>query len=130
MYFLQNTYHEAEGVAICGSRGWLCPGDSWFTASDAKVYSRELLRLEMSLKAAEDAGFSTKLAALHFPPTNERKQASGFTRLIEAYGVKKVVYGHLHGGEYYGKGLQGENSGTGYKLVSLDYLRCIPVKIW
>ena len=130
LYFLQNVCREAEGVAVCGSRGWLCPGDSWYTASDAKIYARELLRLELSLRAADDAGFSTKIAALHFPPTNDKKLPSGFTELIAAYGVKKVVYGHLHGAEHYGRGIQGEHAGIEYSLVSLDYLGCKPLKIW
>ncbi|MDR1572630.1 MAG: metallophosphoesterase [Clostridiales Family XIII bacterium] len=132
LYFLQNTCYEAEGVAICGSRGWACPdGDGYgCTAHDAKIYARELFRLELSLKAAEDAGLSTKLAVLHFPPTNDSHEASGFTELMRAYGVKKAVYGHLHGDERHRKGLRGEYMGTEYILVSLDYLRCRLLKIW
>ncbi|MDR1135108.1 MAG: metallophosphoesterase [Clostridiales Family XIII bacterium] len=129
MYFLQNTFYDAGGVAICGSRGWLSPGDDEYTAHDEKIYKRELMRLEASLKAAREAGFDDIIAALHFPPTNKRKEESGFTGLMRAYGVKIAVYGHLHGDEVFANGLKGFHYGTEYKLVSLDYLHCELLKL-
>jgi hypothetical protein len=66
MYFLQNTFYEAEGAAICGSRGWACPGDDDFTEQDRKIYLRELGRLRLSLEAAANAGYGKK-------PMGERK---------------------------------------------------------
>ena len=57
MTFLQNhCYMTAEGVAVCGTRGWICPGTEGFDEHDEKIYNRELLRLEFSLKEAEKAG--------------------------------------------------------------------------
>ena len=58
MYFLQNTFYEAENMAICGTRGWICPGDDDFTPHDEKIYKRELGRLKLSLEAAAAAGFA------------------------------------------------------------------------
>ena len=137
MFFLQNNFFEAEGYAICGSRGWICPGDNDFTAQDEKIYKRELGRLKLSLEAAVQAGYGGKdfygksriLGALHFPPTNDALQGSGFTELFEEYGVQKVVYGHLHGKDAYGNGLQGIKNFVEYKLTSVDYLKCIPYQI-
>jgi predicted phosphohydrolase len=129
MFFMQNSCFAAGDVAICGSRGWVCPGDDCFSEHDEKIYRRELLRFEASLKAAESGGFGTKIAVLHFPPTNHKKQESGFTELASAYGVKQVVYGHLHGCEAFGRGPQGLRGGAEYRLVSLDYLRCAPARI-
>ena len=137
MFFLQNNFFEAEGYAICGSRGWICPGDNDFTAQDEKIYKRELGRLKLSLEAAVQAGYGVKdfygksriLGALHFPPTNDALQGSGFTELFEEYGVQKVVYGHLHGKDAYGNGLQGIKNFVEYKLTSVDYLKCIPYQI-
>lgn len=37
-------------IAVCGSRGWICPGDDFFGQDDKKIYERELMRLEMSLQ--------------------------------------------------------------------------------
>lgn len=137
MVFIQNTFHEAEGVAICGTRGWICPGDDDFTLQDEKIYKRELGRLRLSLEAAEAAGYaeqgkdgrSSIICALHFPPTNDKLMKSGFTELFEEYHVRTVVYGHLHGKDAYGNGLQGIRNEVEYQLVSIDYLKCTPQKI-
>lgn len=126
IYFLQNTFYEVSDetgkAAICGSRGWLCPGTDGFSEDDRKIYERELHRLELSLAAAKAAGFSDNIiAALHFPPTNENHNPSGFTELFEKYGVKQVVYGHLHGKEIWKRGFQGVLNGVKYSLTAQDY---------
>ncbi|MBR6014946.1 MAG: metallophosphoesterase [Firmicutes bacterium] len=129
MFFLQNTFFAAEGTAICGTRGWLCPGAADYTEQDEKIYRREALRLEMSLEAARAAGFTDIIGALHYPPTDERHNASRFTEIFEKYGVKHVYYGHLHGKDVWPKGLQGIYNGVEYNLISLDYLDAKPVRI-
>jgi len=63
MFFLQNSFYEAEGYAICGSRGWACPGDDDFTEQDEKIYRRELGRLRLSLESAAKAGYGKKADA-------------------------------------------------------------------
>lgn len=127
IYFLQNTYYEAEGIAICGSRGWMDKNDPDFKEEDEKIYRRELIRLEMSLKSAKDAGFSDILGVIHYPPAVPWDKDTEFTKLFEKYEVKKVVYGHLHGEEGYKKGIVGTHNGVEYLLVSLDYLSCRPL---
>lgn len=137
MLFLQNSFFIADGHAICGTRGWLCPGDDDFTEHDEKIYKREMGRLRLSLEEAAKAGFGNKnmegqgdiIGSLHFPPTNDKLKNSGFTDLFEEYGVKKVVFGHLHGKDAYDNGLQGIRNNVEYKLTSLDYLKCVPYKI-
>ena len=57
LFFLQNDFYAVDDVAICGSRGWICPGSEDFTSHDRKIYDRELARMRMSLVAAELAGF-------------------------------------------------------------------------
>lgn len=126
VYFLQNTFYVAEGTAICGSRGWLCPGYDGFTEQDEKIYRRELLRLEASLEMAKKAGYEDIIGVLHYPPTNDKFQKSGFTELFEKYGVKTVIYGHLHGKDSYKHGIQANYNGVNYSLVSLDYLNACP----
>jgi predicted phosphohydrolase len=129
MFFLQNTHYEAEGIAICGSRGWICPGDSYFYADDERIYARELRRLETSLSSARNAGFSRIIVVLHFPPTNDKKDASGFVQLVREYGAERVLYGHLHGADTFGRSIRGYHYGAEYSLISLDYLRCTPLLI-
>jgi uncharacterized protein len=129
MIFLHNFCVTAEDTAICGSRGWTCPGTDGFTEADNKIYQRELLRVQRSIDDAKTKGIQNIIGVLHFPPTNDKLQASGFTELFTNAGVKLVVYGHLHGSETYHKGLQGNFNGVEYKLVSLDYLNCNPYLI-
>lgn len=130
MFFLQNNFYEAEGWAICGSRGWICPGDDEFTAQDEKIYLRELGRLRLSLDGAAKAGYEGRIiGAIHFPPAGDSLGRSGFTDLFREYGVKKVVYGHLHGKDAYGNGLKGTRNNVEYILTSTDYLKCMPLKI-
>ena len=127
MTFLQNhCYMTAEGVAVCGTRGWICPGTEGFDEHDEKIYNRELLRLEFSLKEAEKAGAKMTIAALHYPPTNDKLQGSGFTRMLEDFNVRMCVYGHLHGKDAFKNGIKGVFNGIEYRLVSLDYVEGEP----
>jgi hypothetical protein len=129
MVFLHNFAVSADESAICGSRGWICPGSDGYTEADDKIYQRELLRLQRSIDDARTKGTKDLLGVLHFPPTNDKLQPSGFTQLFSEAGVKTVVYGHLHGNDTYHKGLQGSFNGVEYKLVSLDYLNCDPLRL-
>jgi len=81
LIFLQNTFVPAGEWAVCGSRGWLCPGDPSFGEDDAAIYQRELGRVRSSLSAARDGGYSRIVLMLHYPPRYGR-EASGFTGLL------------------------------------------------
>lgn len=134
LFFLQNDFYVVDEVAICGSRGWVCPGSEDFTSHDRKIYERELIRMRMSLEGAELAGFGKGqqgiiVGVLHFPPTNDYQEDSGFTELFQEFGVKTVVYGHLHNPDNHKKGLKGEYKNVEYRLVAFDYLKGKPVKI-
>ncbi|WP_130863891.1 metallophosphoesterase [Bacilliculturomica massiliensis] len=135
LYFVQNNCYADDSVVVCGSRGWICPGNSDFTQRDRKLYDRELLRLRLSLedgkklrrRAAEEGRELPLIGALHFPPTNEKFESSGFTELFEEYGASKVIYGHLHGTDAFKNGLQGRKGNIEYLLTSCDKLACRPV---
>ena len=128
--FLQNKCYMAGSVAVCGSRGWVCPGSDGFSAHDKKIYERELIRLGLSLDEAKRQGAEHIVAALHFPPTNDKLQPSGFTALMAEHGVKTCVYGHLHGKDAFKNGLKGRLDGVEYRLVSLDFLEGKPELIY
>lgn len=127
--FIQNSSAVYEDYALCGTRGWLCPGESGFDAHDDKIYRRELGRLRFSLESAKNRGLKKVIGILHFPPTNEKLESSGFTELFETYKVEKVVYGHLHGEEAYKYGLQGDCNGVDYRLTACDFLACKPLQL-
>ena len=130
MVFLQNNCLMIdEETAVCGSRGWVCPGSEDFSQQDEKIFERELIRLKMSLDEAKAKGAKKIICGIHFPPTNDKKQPSEFTKLLSEYGVKTCVYGHLHGKEGFKNGIKNILNGVEYKLVSLDYLDCDPLEL-
>ena len=61
LYLLNNNCYEYADYAICGTRGWFFEEER-SGQHDEKVFKRELLRLEASLKAAGDR---PKLVFLH-----------------------------------------------------------------
>jgi predicted phosphohydrolase len=126
--FLQNNYYSYEEYAICGTRGWICPGGDKFTEKDGKIYLRELIRLRLSLDEAKKNGFSKFIVMLHYPPTNERFEESEFVKIIKEYGVEKVIYGHLHGPSLK-RVLNGEVDGVEYIMTSADFLDFDPIEI-
>ncbi len=131
MLFVKNSFATYEDYAICGTRGWLCPRDEYYTDHDYKIYKREVGRLERSLKMAFDKGYDSNsiIAVTHFPPTNDKKENSDFVEIYKKYGIKRVIYGHLHGENKYNTGFHGIVDGTDYTLVSADYLKFRPIKI-
>ena len=130
MNFLQcNCYMLDEKTAVCGARGWVCPGSDGFSEHDRKIYQREAARLKMSLDDAKKQGAEKIIGVLHFPPTNDKHQASDFTQLMSEYGVKTCVYGHLHGRDAFKNGIKSVYNGVQYRLVSLDYLDARPEEV-
>ncbi len=118
VYFLQNNAFDCGDYCVCASRGWISPTDKDFKESDAVVYRRELLRLEMALKEGEKLG-KPIIAALHYPPADE------FIDLLSGYRVHTCVFGHLHGPSarnYRPKALN-------CHLVSADFLNFVPLKL-
>ncbi|MCL6478259.1 MAG: metallophosphoesterase [Peptococcaceae bacterium] len=124
---IQNDCVFFDGLAVCGSRGWLCPNGAFFEEKDGKIYDRELIRLENSLKCA--AGRAERvIAIMHFMPTNEKNEYSGFVDLFKRYGVDTVVYGHLHARACRFR-LPDRCWDINFHLVSADYLDFTPVRI-
>lgn len=128
MNFIQNNFFTYEDYAICGTRGWITPSSSKFTAHDKKVYERELIRLTLSLDMAKKDGYSKIIVMLHYPPTNEGCEDTGFIDILRGYEVEKVIYGHLHG---YGLNnvFEGVKEDVEYILTSCDYINFTPKKI-
>jgi predicted phosphohydrolase len=97
-FALQNDAIVLDGQAFCGTRGWLCPGETALSQEDARIYAREVLRMELSLKAARRAAPDAPLTVMmHYPPAADPGQTSAFLELARAYGAARLIYGHLHG---------------------------------
>ena len=125
VFVLQNDYFAAGETAVCGTRGWLCPGET----EDLKVYLRELQRLEFSLQSAVRDGYDKLLVMLHYPPAVNGHPDSGFMDLLLRYGVKDCIYGHLHSVGTAGRILT-EAQGIRFHLVSCDYIGFAPLLIY
>ena len=121
MYAVQNDGVALNGRIICGTRGWTIPNEQT-SADDVKIYKRELLRLEMTLKdARRRSADAPLLCMMHYPPLTESQPDTGFTALLQQYGVRDLVYGHLHGVALRGA-FRGERGGIRYHQVSCDGL--------
>ena len=115
VHFLQNNAFLCGDAAVCGSRGWISPLDKNFKTEDKKIYMRELMRLEASLKAAAQLS-ETIVAALHYPPDDT------FVELMVRYNVHCCVFGHLHGR----KAAEYRTIYKNCSLVSADFLKFTP----
>ena len=62
-----------------------------------KIFKRELLRLEASLKLGAAADPEEILCFLHYPPLYASYRCGEIIELLHKYGVKRCIYGHLHG---------------------------------
>lgn len=119
-YFLQNDCVKFGNVIICGSRGWTCPGSSDYTEHDEKLYLREAERFKLCFKQVEKVRCEGDrlLAMIHYPPFGAKTGGSEFTRLFEEYSVEKVIFGHIHGENYFP--LRSVRNGIEYILTSCD----------
>lgn len=120
---LHNNCHFYGDTALCGTRGWFYEEEK--EGQSAKVFNRELQRLETSLKAAGEA---EKLCFLHYPPFYTGYTCQPILDLLERYGVKACYYGHLHGASNR-LAMQGERGTVTYRLISADFLKFRPEKI-
>ena len=121
MNLLNNNCYFYEDYAICGTRGWFFEEEKSGT-HDEKVFRRELMRLEASLKAAGDR---EKLVFLHYPPRYKGYTCQEILDILEKYGVRQCFYGHLHGGSHK-LALEGQWDGIFYRLLSADYVNFQP----
>ena len=120
---LHNNCHFYGDVALCGTRGWFYEEDRG--EHSAKIFNRELLRLEASFKAGKER---EKICFLHYPPIYQGYRCREIMDMLERYGVKTCCYGHLHGGSHR-LAVCGPVGGVEYQLVSGDFLGFRPKKI-
>jgi len=117
--FLHNNSILADGVAICGARGWKSPFEKDFNGEDEKIYERELIRLRLSLESGKKLSDDI-IVMIHFPPD------FAVIETIKEFDAKMCIYGHLHTQSGFQRRLDNEN----YHLVSADYLEFMPKVVW
>lgn len=122
-FAIQNDSLKIGNFVFAGTRGWAVSETGFYSPEDEKIFKREVMRLELSLKSAVSKMESKdKLFCLiHYPPFNTKLEDSEFTKLFEKYGVEKVIYGHLHGKSKSVDYL--EKNGIKYYLTSCDKVK-------
>ena len=120
---LHNNCHRYGETALCGTRGWFYEEDRG--EHSAKIFHRELIRLEASLKAA---GEGEKLCFLHYPPLYQGYRCQEILDLLERYQVRRCFYGHLHGGSHR-LAVSGQVGSVEYRLIAADFLGFRPEKL-
>lgn len=123
-FILNNNHYEYDGYAICGTRGWFYEEER-SGEHDEKVFKRELMRLEASLKSAGDLH---KIVFLHYPPKYKGYECQEIIDLLKRYDVRQCFYGHLHGASH-GLAMEGQWDGIEYHLVSADKLGFRPFMV-
>ena len=123
-HILNNNHFEYDGMAICGTRGWFYEEER-SGEHDEKVFKRELLRLEASLKSAGDL---PKTVFLHYPPRYRGYECKEILDLLNRYEVRRCFYGHLHGASH-GLAMEGTWDGVEFRLVSADKLNFVPYQV-
>ena len=124
LHILNNNCFFYENWAICGTRGWFFEEERSGEHNE-KVFKRELLRLEASLKAA---GEHPKMVFLHYPPKYKGYNCPEILELLKKYEVRNCFYGHLHGGSHK-LAIEGQWDGTEFRLVAADYLNFKPYSV-
>ena len=123
-FILNNNHYEYDDWAICGTRGWFFEEER-SNQQDEKVFRRELMRLETSLRSAGDL---PKMVFLHYPPKYKGYTCTPILELLAKYNVRKCYYGHLHGASH-SLAMEGMWDGIEYKLLSADKINFKPARI-
>lgn len=120
---LNNGAFLYKDTAICGTRGWLGAPEG-AASENRRIFERERIRLVLSLEEAKKLNPKDILVALHYPPVSEDK--NDFMDILKEYGVKRCIYGHLHGASLK-NAPKGDIEGVEIIPVSGDYINFDPL---
>lgn len=120
-----NNAYVADGIAICGTRGWNyeSSGDK-----DMRILNREVGRLEASILEAKKTGLEP-IVFLHYPPVYDTIVCEEIIDTLKKHNIKKCYYGHLHGAATHKHAVIGEYEGIKFNLISCDYTGFYPVPV-
>jgi len=121
---LHNNSYEVEGMALCGSRGWLFESGQ---AQDDKIIRREAIRIQASLDSVRDKKLE-RVLFLHYPPLFGDQVQRPFLDIMADAGIKRCYYGHIHGAGHRSATI-GLAYGIHFSMISADYVSFMPVKV-
>ncbi|MGM0439991.1 MAG: metallophosphoesterase [Chlamydiota bacterium] len=136
LHIIHNDAFDWEDVTVGGARLWDSNEYSFEDYIDIregttlpeqaspehqnKIFQREILRLEQSLKALNPKA-KTRIVMTHYPPIGADLHSSIASKLLEKYHIDICLFGHLHSLKKE-MPMFGKRQGIEYKLVSCDYL--------
>jgi uncharacterized protein len=139
IHCIQNNSFQWNNIAIGGSRLWdsseynfnkwvefkknlqISSSSIKTTEQDEKIFTRELHRLELSLKELSQKAHY-RIAMTHYPPIGPTLQNSKASMLLEKYSINSCVFGHLHSLKTNLPALFGKHNAIDYHLTACDYL--------
>lgn len=146
IHLIQNNSYVWNDIAIAGTRLW---DDIDFSFNDyiefvdtgavktapeapldedtAKIYHREVMRLENSLKSIP-RHCAKRIVMTHYPPVGPTLQPSPASKLLEKYNINACVFGHIHSLKQ-DIPLFGTLNNVRYIFTACDYLNCTPVLV-
>ncbi len=131
--FLQNNAYAADGLVICGTRGWFFDERSQadvYDTSCEKLIAREVARLELSYAEAMklSGGDASRIRVfLHFPAVFGSDECRPITSALYRLGVGEVYYGHVHTASPFP--LTRTHGGIRYHCISSDALGFMPTLV-
>jgi predicted phosphohydrolase len=146
LYIISSDVFNWHGVSIAGARLWdtkeynfssyiemkpktkESPVKEPKEEDDEKIFAREKLRLETSLKLLNPDA-SLRICMTHYPPIGATLEDSSVSKMLEDYHVAISVFGHLHSLK---PNIQifGVKNTISYYLVSCDWLQFTLRKIY
>ena len=131
IYFLHNNSYFVDNKIIVGTRGW----NFDFNDSDfERIYERELIRLELSIKDGIQKYGEDKeiICFVHYPPITKNMIENGikskYLEILNKYNISRLYYGHLHGASLK-EAVEGNIDGVELKIVSSDYFKFELLKV-
>ena len=133
---LHNNAFEAEGFAVCGSRGWFFDSEEASEGTAVqKIILREAGRLRTSIQAGKQLlkkaspeqlpSAEHLLVFLHYPPLTNGRVCSEMMDVLLSEEVTRCYYGHLHG-QSIKRAYRGFYEDIRFDLVSADSLQFAP----
>lgn len=123
---IHNNAYLVDGVAVCGTRGWLYNIE---TKEDEKIMHREAGRLMLSLAEAKKLA-DKQIVFLHYPPVYDGKENQAILDVLLSNNIAACYFGHIHGKHAAKKAPTGEYKGVKMHLISCDYVNFCPVKVF
>lgn len=122
---LFNNSYEADGISICGTRGWNYESSG---EKDMRILNREIGRLQMSIDSAKKSGLEP-VVFLHYPPVYDTIVCEEIINTLKQNDIKRCYYGHLHGSATHRHAITGNYEGINLQLISCDFTGFFPVPI-